>query len=189
MRCRGAGRRDAAGRERRFWQLSLDIRMSSKQSWEGPAEKSQPPPCPGALHHRCGGAKVMDPWSHPSPGPLPGDPGPLKDRSRASSSPPRCPFFWLFPRLPQLRFPQTKHAPGFQPFTLSRRRDFWDSQLPGVGGGCSHGPNDATTGWGRHPGVLHLGGGGTGSTQTGDTPVLFLLGRWVFFTGKTHRAS
>lgn len=79
-------------------------------------EKSQPPPCPGVLHHRCGGAKVMDPWSHPSPGPLPGDPGPLKDRSRASSSPPRCPFSDYSHVFPSSGFPRLN---TLQAFSLS----------------------------------------------------------------------
>lgn len=96
-----------------------------------------------------------DPRTHASSAPLPGDPRPPGMGAEhhlslpAVLSPP-------FPRLPQLRFPQTKHPPGFQPFILSRRQDFGIHSSPAWAGGCSHG---GVTGWGGTQGVGARGWG------------------------------
>lgn len=113
--------------------------------------------------------------THPSPAPLLWGPGPPGDGSRASPSPSPV-SFPDFPHLPQLRFPQTKHPPGFQPFTLSRRQDLGIHSSPSWAGGCSRGPNDTAAGWGGTRRVGVQGWGAPTCRRTGDTPVLFLLG-------------
>lgn len=111
-------------------------------------EKIQPPPYPREHLISPGWCFII----HPGPTPLPGDPGPMWDGSRASPSPPWCLFLPVFP---SSGFPRLN---THQSFSLSGS---WDLEIHrSWAGGCSHGPNNATTGWGGTQGAAPQGMGG-----------------------------